>query len=52
MMFNSSGPVYNGRHLGDDIFRSIVANEQFYILIKISLNFLPKGPIDNNQALV
>ena len=27
-------------------------NEKFCISIKISLKFVPKGPIDNNQALV
>ena len=27
-------------------------NEKFYILIKISLKFIPKGPIDNKAALV
>ena len=30
----------------------IFVNEKFCILIKISLKFVPKGPIDNNQALV
>ena len=41
----------NDRHLADDIFRCIFANEKFCILIKISLKFVPKGPIDNNPAL-
>ena len=36
----------------DDIFRWILANEKFCILIQISLHFVPKGPIDNNQAMV
>ena len=27
-------------------------NEKLCIFIKISLNFVPKGPIDNNPALV
>ena len=27
-------------------------NEKFYILIQISLKFVPKGPIDNMAALV
>ena len=26
-------------------------NENFYILIKISMKFVPKGPIGNNPAL-
>ena len=29
----------------------ILVNEKFCILIKISLKFGPKGPIDNNPAL-
>ena len=33
------------------IFRSIFVNEKFCILIKISLKFVPKGPIDNNPVL-
>ena len=36
----------------DGIFKCIVVNEKFYILLKISLKFIPKGPIDNNPALV
>ena len=27
-------------------------NENFYILIQISLKFVPEGPIDNKAALV
>ena len=49
---NSSSPGQNGFHFADDIFRRIFMNEQFYILIQISLKFVPKGPIDNNPALV
>ena len=39
-------------HFTDDIFRCIFMNENFGILIEISLKFVPMGPIDNNQALV
>ena len=28
----------------------LVVNEKFYILIKISLKFVPEGPIDNDTA--
>ena len=42
----------NGRHFVDDIFRCIFENGNFCILIKISMKFVPKGPIDNNPALV
>ena len=36
----------------DDIFNCIFLNEKVRILIKISLKFVPKGQIDNIQALV
>ena len=49
---NSTPPGWNGRHFADDIFRCIFINEVFGILIEISLKFVPKGPIDNNPALV
>ena len=42
----------NGRHFADDIFRCIFVNEKFSTLIKISLKYVPKGPIDNIPALV
>ena len=45
-------PGQNGRHFADDISRCIFVNEKFCILIKISLKFVPKGPINNNPALV
>ena len=51
-IFNSSPPGQNGRHFTDDIFKCIFVNEKNYILIKISLKCAPKGPIDNNPALV
>ena len=38
--------------LADDIFKCIFLNEKVKILIEISLKFVPKGLIDNNQALV
>ena len=31
--------------LADNIFKCIFLNEKFCILIKISLKFIPKGPI-------
>ena len=49
---NSSSPGQNGSHFAEDIFRCIFMNEKFCILIKISLKFVSKGPIDNNPALV
>ena len=50
-MLNSSPLQQNGRHF-TDIFRCIFVNEQFCILINISMKFVPKGPIDNILALV
>ena len=49
---NSSPPVQNGRHFADDIFICISVKEKYCVLIKISLQFVPKGPIDNKPALV
>ena len=45
-------PGQNGRHFANVIFRCIVVNEKFWILIKISLKLVPKSPIDNIPALV
>ena len=45
-------PGQNGRHFADDIFMCIFVNEKVYIMIKISLKFVPKGQIDNKPALV
>ena len=36
----------------DDIFKCIVWNENVWISIKVSLTFVPKGPINNTPALV
>ena len=49
---NTLRPRQNGRHFADDIFKCISVNENVCILIKISLKFVPKGPINNIQALV
>ena len=42
----------NGRHFPDDIFKCIFLNENMLISIKISLKFVPKGPINIIPALV
>ena len=42
----------NGRRFADDTFKRIFLNENIRIWIKISLKFVPKGPINNNPALV
>ena len=38
--------------LADDIFKWILLNENGKIPIQVSLNFVPKGPINNIPALV
>ena len=49
---NSSPPGQNGHHFADNIFRCIFVNEKSCIFIEISFKFVPKGPTDNNLALV
>ena len=51
-MVNSLRPRQNGRSFGNDTFKRIFLNEKVRISIKISLKFVPKGPINNNPALV
>ena len=48
---NTLRPRQNGRHFADDTFKRIFLNENIRISIKISLKFLPKGPISNNPVL-
>ena len=50
--FNTLRPGQNGRHFADDIFNFIFLNENIWTPIKISLKFVPKGPINNIPALV
>ena len=38
--------------LADDIFKCTYFRENVRISIKISLKFVPKGPVDNKSALV
>ena len=49
---NTLRPRQNGRRFADDTFKRIFLNENVRISIKISLKFVPKGPINNNPALV
>ena len=49
---NTLRPIQNGHHFTDDIFNWIFLNENVWIPIKISMKFLPKGPINNIPALV
>ena len=49
---NTLRPRRNEQHFADDIFKRIFFNENVWISIKISLKFVPKGPIYNIPALV
>ena len=49
---NTLRPRQNGRRFADDTFKRIFLNENVRILIKISLKFVPKGPMNNSPALV
>ena len=49
---NTLRPRQNGRRFASDTFKGIFLNENVRISIKISLKFVPKGPINNNPALV
>ena len=49
---NTLRPRQNDRHFPDDIFKWIFLNENVWILINISLKFVPKGLINNIPALV
>ena len=49
---NTLRPRQNGCHFADDIFKGIFLNENISIPIKISLKFVPKGPVNNIPALV
>ena len=48
----NSSPFGQNDHHFTDIFKCIFLNENVWIVIKISLKFVPQGPIDNNEALV
>ena len=50
--YSSSLPAQNGRYLEDDIFKCPFMKEQFCILIRISLKFVPNSEVDDKSALV
>ena len=50
--FNTLRPRQNGHHFPDGIFKCNFLNENRWILIKISLEFVPKSPINNIPALI
>ena len=45
-------PRQNGRHSAEYLFKCTFLIENVWILIKMSLKFVPKGPISNIPALV
>ena len=45
---NSLRSRQNRRHFAEDVFKCNLLNENVWIPIKISLKFVPKGPINNN----
>ena len=49
---NSLRLKQNKRHFADDVFKCNFLNENVWILTKISLQFVPKGPFNNIPALV
>ena len=51
-IFNPLRPGQNGRHFADDIFKYKFLNENAWISMKISLKFVPKGPINKIPAFV
>ena len=51
-VFNTLRPRQNGRRFADDTFKRIFLNENVRISIKISMKFVPRGPINNNSELV
>ena len=52
VLFNTLRPRQDGCHFPDDIFKCIFLYENVWILIWISLMFVPNGPINNIPALV
>ena len=51
-LFNALRPRQNGRHFAVNLFKCIFFNENVWLLLKISLKFVPKGAINNIPAMV
>ena len=49
---NTLRPKQNGHHFLDDVFKCILVNENIWICIQISQNFVPKFPFNNVPASV
>ena len=52
VLVNTLRPRQNRRHFADYVFKCNFLNENVWIPIKISLKFVPKGPIDDIPTLV
>ena len=49
---NTLRPRQNGRRFPDDNFKRIFMNENISVSIKVSLKFVPKGPVKNIPTMV
>ena len=49
---DTSRPQQDGCQSADHILKYIFLNENVCILIEMSLNFVPKGSVDNMSALI
>ena len=52
LTLNTLRPRQDVRHFQDDILKWIFLNENLWISIKISLKFVPRGPVNNIPTLV
>ena len=52
MLFDIWRSRQNERHFVDDVLKCIFVKNNIWILIKMSLNFVPEGHINNIPALV
>ena len=51
-ILNTLRPTQDGRHFAGDTFKRIFFSENVIISIKMSLKFVPKGPVNNIPVLV
>ena len=49
IVLNTLRPRQNGRQFTDDIIKYIFLNENVWVSIKISVEFIPKGPVNVNN---